>query len=58
MNCNICGKPVVLVPSARERAEKYGGSPDDYTKLFTSHADCFIEKRRKDTAELMRRLNK
>lgn len=45
MNCTICGKPVVLVPSASERAKKFGGKPSDYTKLFTAHAACQLEKR-------------
>lgn len=45
MNCTICGKPIELVPSATERAEKYGGNPNDYTVLFTEHAACTIKKR-------------
>lgn len=57
MNCTICGKPVVLVPSAAERARKYGGKPSDYTRLFTEHAACAVDKREADTMELMRRIN-
>jgi len=45
MKCTICKNPIVLVPSAQERANKFGGTPSDYTKLFTTHAACFIEKR-------------
>ena len=56
MNCTICNKPIVLVPSAVERAEAYGGVPSDYTKLFTSHSDCLISKRNKETYELMQRI--
>jgi hypothetical protein len=56
MNCTICSKPITLVPSARERAEKYGGKPSDYTKLFTEHSQCAIDKRERETQELMRRL--
>lgn len=56
MNCKICGKPVVLVPSAAERAAKYGGSAKDYIALFTTHAVCYVAKRRKEVGELMRRL--
>lgn len=41
MNCSICGKPVVLRPSAAERAAKYGKSPSFYTKLFPTHAEVF-----------------
>lgn len=55
MNCTICGKPIELVPSAAERAKKFGGRPSDYTKLFTEHAKCIIEKRAKETAELISR---
>ena len=57
MKCTICNKPIVLVPSAAERAKKYGGNPSDYTKLFTSHSACFITKRERETVELMRRMN-
>lgn len=56
MNCTICKKPVVLVPSAAERAAKFGGSPSDYTKLFTTHSDCAIAKRSQESIDLMRRL--
>lgn len=54
MKCSICNKPIVLVPSAKERAAKYGGVPSDYTKLFTTHAECAVEKREQETRELMR----
>lgn len=54
MNCTLCGKPVVLVPSAKERAEKLGGTPGDYTRLFTAHANCQLRKRAEDTLALMR----
>lgn len=56
MNCTICGKPVVLRPSAAERAAKFGGVPGDYTKLFTEHSKCTINKRNQDTLDLMRNL--
>lgn len=55
MNCTICGKKITLVPSAKERADKYGGNPRDYTRLFTEHAQCVIDKRERETLELMRR---
>lgn len=54
MNCAICGKPVVLVPSAIARALKYDGKPSDYTRLFRTHAQCSIDKRRADTLTLIR----
>jgi hypothetical protein len=57
MNCTICGKKITLVPSAKERADKYGGKPSDYTKLFTQHSACALDKRERETLELMRRLN-
>jgi len=55
-NCTICGKPIVLIPSAKERAAKFGGKPSDYTRLFTTHADCLIAKRSRESRELAVRL--
>jgi hypothetical protein len=55
MNCTICGKKITLVPSAKERADKYGGKPSDYTKLFTQHSACALDKRERETRELMQR---
>lgn len=55
MNCTICGKPIVLVPSAKERAKKSGGKPDDYTKLFTAHGKCQVHKREAEALELIRK---
>jgi hypothetical protein len=57
MHCSICGKPIVLVPSAKERAEKFGGKASDYTKLFTAHGHCQAVKREQDARALLRRLN-
>jgi hypothetical protein len=57
MNCTYCGKPVTLVPSAAERAQKYGGKPSDYTRLFPNHSACSVAARERDAIELMRRLN-
>lgn len=56
--CTICGKPIVLVPSAAERAAKdVSGRPASYyTNLFREHANCALRKRMDDTAALMRRL--
>jgi len=56
-NCTICDKPIILTPSAAERAEKHGGKPSDYTKLFTTHSKCFVEKRSEEARELMRVIN-
>ena len=55
MNCNLCGKPVILVPSAKERATHYGGTPDFYTQLFPAHTSCTLAKRAQETLGLMRR---
>lgn len=46
MKCVHCHEEVVLVPSATERAAKYGGTPEFYTKLFTMHNKCIMELRR------------
>ena len=54
MNCRICGEPVVLGPSARERADRGGGSPSDYTSLFTTHTGCAMREYREGQEELMR----
>lgn len=56
MNCTICGLPVVLSPTAAERAARYGGKPSDYTKLFTEHASCALDKRSADTKALIQSL--
>ncbi len=57
MNCTICKKPIVLVPSAAERARKdvTGKTAAYYTSLFTEHATCTLAKRERETLELMRR---
>ena len=55
MDCTICHKPIVLVPSAQERAKKSGGNPSDYTKLFTTHSACALAKRKAEVTELIRR---
>jgi len=45
LNCTHCEKPIILTPSAHERAKKYGGKAKDYRNLFTIHADCQLEIR-------------
>lgn len=47
MNCTICRKPIVLIPSAEERAAKdvTGKSAAFYRSLFTAHAQCQLDKR-------------
>ena len=56
MNCTICGEPIVLIPSAVERAAKdvTGKSAAYYTSLFRQHAKCSIDKRERETLELLR----
>jgi hypothetical protein len=53
-NCTICNKPVILVPSAQERAAKFGGTPGDYIGLFMTHSRCALEQRHADTLALIR----
>lgn len=55
MNCTECHKLIRLVPSATERARRYGGKPSDYARLFTIHAECAIAKRERETVELIQR---
>lgn len=59
MNCSICQKPITLSPSAAERAAKdvTGKTAAYYTSLFRTHTDCELEKRARDTAELIQRRN-
>lgn len=56
-NCSLCGKPIVLVPSAAERAAKdcTGKSAAYYTSLFTVHAECELERRKQQVSDLMSR---
>ena len=55
MKCTLCGKPVMLIPSATERASKdvTGRPASFYTALFTTHAACVLEKRAQDTTKFM-----
>lgn len=55
--CNICNKPIVLFPSAADRAKKYGGTAAEYNAMFTTHAECAVAKRTADTYDLMQRIN-
>lgn len=41
--CTICGEPIVLVPSLKERIRRFG-NPAQH--LFTTHAECAVRKRR------------
>lgn len=57
-NCTICGYPVILVPSAAERAKRdvTGKTAKDYENRFTEHSECLIAKRSQESVELIRRL--
>lgn len=55
MNCTACGKPIVLSPSAKQRAEKFGGTAASYSALFTIHTSCALDQRDAAVTELMRR---
>jgi hypothetical protein len=54
-NCIHCKKPIILVPSAEERAAKdISGRPASfYRNLFTEHSECALEKRKAETTALM-----
>lgn len=53
MKCTICHKEVTLVPSAAERAKRYGETPAYYTRLFPQHSVCTIAKRNADVRDLI-----
>lgn len=59
MNCTHCGKPVVLIPSAVERArtDVTGKSAAYYTSLFPRHAACELALR-ENRAEALRSVGK
>lgn len=56
MNCLHCHKPIVLAPSAAERAAKdvTGKTSAYYTSLFDYHAACTLELRAKGVSDLMK----
>ena len=57
MNCTYCNQPVVLSPSAAERAAKdvTGKSAAYYTQLFPNHATCSIAARSAEVIDAMRK---
>jgi len=56
MNCLHCHRPVVLSPTATERARRFGGSPQDYTNMFQYHSACTLELRARGVSDLMKRI--
>lgn len=57
MDCTICHKPVILVPSARAKARATGQPASYFTRLNREHTECAIAKRDDETLALMRRIN-
>jgi hypothetical protein len=57
MNCTICKKPIVLEPSASERAKRdvTGRPASFYQRLFTAHAQCQLKQREDAARALLRR---
>lgn len=55
MNCYHCNQEIILVPSAAERAAKYGGRPENYTNLFRIHNQCQLDLRAQQVSELLQR---
>lgn len=57
MNCRICNEPIVLVPSAAQRAASpsnvQGWSAAHYTGLFTAHTRCALKERAAEASRLM-----
>jgi hypothetical protein len=58
--CTICGKPIILAPSAAERSRRdpQDRPPSYYLDLFTEHVTCAVAKRGRETLELIERRNK
>lgn len=56
--CTICGKEIVLMPPASERAkkDKAGNSAQFYLDLFPEHGRCVVAKRSQESLDLMARL--
>lgn len=56
MNCTHCNKPIILVPSAAERAAKdLSGRPASYyAGLFKEHSECALKARREGTSALIK----
>ena len=60
MACKYCDKPVVLVPSAEERArtDVTNKSPGYFRSLFPNHSSCYLEARKNNDYEAMMRPNR
>ena len=53
MKCKICAEPIILRPSAKERARRYGGKPSDYEKLFQTHSSCQVRRNSENLKKLL-----
>ena len=56
--CPYCNQPIVLNPSATERAKSTGLPVSYYTNLFTSHSECAVAERSRQSSELMTQITK
>jgi hypothetical protein len=57
MACKYCGEPVVLMPSAEQRARRYNDHPAAYyTALFPDHVSCVIKNNTDEVHKLMNRI--
>jgi len=55
-SCKFCGKPIVLVPSAQERAKSTGLPASNFTKMFQWHSECLVEYRNREASAFIKRL--
>lgn len=55
--CTICKEPIILTPSAQERARRFGGKPSDYTNIFSQHSDCTVRARSAASITAMKKAN-
>jgi hypothetical protein len=58
--CLACNKTIKLMPSASERARKFGGKASDYTRLFAFYTggrclNCKLAKDKADLSDLIKR---
>lgn len=56
--CKYCNKPVILSPSAAERAKKSDKPASYYTALFPNHSECEVAARSAGSVALMRSIKK
>jgi len=55
-NCSICGNKMKLFPSISERIRKHGGTRKYYQNIFSSHNQCIVDKRNKESIELIQKM--